>query len=1037
MVSSAQATNVVQRFRIALFFLIGLAALFGAALLTAPYAIDFFGERVLRSAGFANAEIGGVDLAWNGVRIHRLRLAGDQRFVLRDIAVHFSWESLWAGRVRRLSISSARLEAVLGPNGALQLPGLTAQAGAQSKGDAAGTGIPIDAMTLGTATVQLATPAGAVELTLKQAHVQFEGASIRLDSALRVRHAAGAAHGHLQATAHQPGGPVSLRLAIADGEITAAQGHLAGLHGEARVGRSAQGSVAAALDLTAAKAAYRRTVLGPLNLSAHLKGEQVRYRLTSPPAEAVAVDLGGTADLKTRQATLEGRVRLPSLARLPRLKAEGRATLTSKLALDWGVNTPCLTGRLALEGRALMLEGFMEKGRLQLAGAIDATAERIVLTARAPWTAEAILTSSLLPRALRSYAGDRLRLRLGPREPAGPMHLTIHPATGRAVFAAAATLAVGETRLQAGAVLRLQLKEDTVVMTAQPLTLSLDALRLAGLTVGLEGFSGRAAFNSDRSWRLEGAGQLTASGDLGPATLESGWLAWSGRLEGDRAEIRMIPAQCLHVAAKTVAMNGRGLESLELPCLAQKGKAPLLRYAFGLSRWYVAVASARAPLDLRIRAAGKSHSVTGRWPAAMIRGQGGAQGLDDLRISLRDGTLRLAEAQLAAEGIAGTLVLSDGTVETAKLTASAVKSLAQPALWVPLQFEARGIRKDGALAFDAVLSDALGIVVFQAKGQAEEGKAQAALTLYPIQFIPQATEPGDLSPALGALANDMTGTVAFGGRLAWDGQSLKSSGKLRLDEWAATLAGLRFAGLDGRLAFASLAPPITDQLQTLRLATVNIGLLLTDGRVRFALLPDGRLRVAELAFALAGGQLRAEPFILDLSQLDNIQITLYARQVDLAEVVRMSGIEGVEAKGELTGRVPISFGRDGLRVAGGRLQAAGSGVLRYVPQEMPAFLKGDDLRTRMLRQVLQNFQYRQLSLTLGGEVGAEQHLHLQARGANPDFLEGHPVILNVRVNGPLVSVVKSALGGTGAKALERLFKDSEPPNLPPQGERRP
>ncbi|MCO6441229.1 MAG: hypothetical protein J5I81_09110, partial [Nitrococcus mobilis] len=569
----------MQRFRIALFSLIGLAALLGAALLAVPCAIDYFGERALRSAGFANAEMVGVRLALDGVRIRRLRLAGAQRFVLRDIAVHFSWQSLWAGRVRRLSISSAQLETALGPTGALQLPGRAAQAGAPGKARATPIGLPVDTVILDTATMQLATPAGAVELTLKQAHAQFEGASIRLDSALRLRHAAGAAHGHLQATADLSGEPVSLRLAIAEGEITAAQVHLADLRGEARVRRPAQGSVAASLDLTAAKAAYHQIALGPLNLSARLTGEQVRYRLASLPAETVAVDLGGMADLETLQATLEGRVRLPSLARLLRFKAGGRVTLTPELALDWGVDTPRLTGRLALEAQALALEGLVEKGRLQLASAIDATPKRIVLTARAPWTAEAILAPSLLPRTLQSYAGDLLRLRLGPREPAEAAHLTIRPPTGRAVLEAAATFTVGETRLQSDAVLRLQLEDDAVEMSAQPLALSLEALRLAGLTVGFEGFTGRAAFKPDRSWRLEGAGHFTASGKLGPATLQGGRLAWRGRLAGDRAGIRMIPAQCLHLAAKAVAVNGRRLESLELPCLARQGRAPLLRYA--------------------------------------------------------------------------------------------------------------------------------------------------------------------------------------------------------------------------------------------------------------------------------------------------------------------------------------------------------------------------------------------------------------------------------------------------------------------------
>src|SRR5690606_40716784 len=88
------------------------------------------------------------------------------------------------------------------------------------------------------------------------------------------------------------------------------------------------------------------------------------------------------------------------------------------------------------------------------------------------------------------------------------------------------------------------------------------------------------------------------------------------------------------------------------------------------------------------------------------------------------------------------------------------------------------------------------------------------------------------------------------------------------------------------------------------------------------------------------------------------------------------------------------------------------------------FLRGEDVRSQMLREVLTNFRYEELSLAVSGESGegGEQTLTLNARGANPDFLDGHPIELSFNFRGPLLGAVRSAVDLTDAAGLERLFE---------------
>src|SRR5690606_34188686 len=121
----------------------------------------------------------------------------------------------------------------------------------------------------------------------------------------------------------------------------------------------------------------------------------------------------------------------------------------------------------------------------------------------------------------------------------------------------------------------------------------------------------------------------------------------------------------------------------------------------------------------------------------------------------------------------------------------------------------------------------------------------------------------------------------------------------------------------------------------------------------------------------------------------------------------------------------------GLQLDEGVLAAETDGVLRYTPDDLPAFLRGDDVRSRMLREALTNFQYDELSLSIAGESGdgGEQRLTLSAKGANPDFLEGHPIELNFNFRGPLLGAVRSAVDVSGAGEIEDMFEEQERENV--------
>lgn len=217
-------------------------------------------------------------------------------------------------------------------------------------------------------------------------------------------------------------------------------------------------------------------------------------------------------------------------------------------------------------------------------------------------------------------------------------------------------------------------------------------------------------------------------------------------------------------------------------------------------------------------------------------------------------------------------------------------------------------------------------------------------------------------------------------------------------------------GVNGVLELHT-TPEISLEDQEIFIGGLNAaGLPLQEGLIRFDY--EGKthnLRINTMNWSLAGGYVSAEPFTMDITNMDT-EFILIVENMAIPQLLQLAPVEGLEATGTVNGRIPVSLRNGAVSVSGAKLAADTDGVIRYNPAEMPGFLQSENEYIAMLREALKNYNYDTLSLSLSGEAGKEQTVILSATGANPDFYDGRPVNLNLNLEGDLDNLVKFNLG---------------------------
>jgi hypothetical protein len=267
-------------------------------------------------------------------------------------------------------------------------------------------------------------------------------------------------------------------------------------------------------------------------------------------------------------------------------------------------------------------------------------------------------------------------------------------------------------------------------------------------------------------------------------------------------------------------------------------------------------------------------------------------------------------------------------------------------------------------------------------------------------------------PGLEAVRN-LAGAVAGEAEIAWDERGLDGSGRVEMIDVTLGLAETWIEGMSGAVRFDRLRPPAVASLGAVRARLVSAGLVFEEPSARFRLdVGDAgaRLSVERAEARLAGTQFVVKDALFDPAA-DSQRLGLELRKADLAVLLRALEVEGLRGQGTVSGEAAVAFGNDAVVIERGRLEGEGGGILEFRSEVARRALAGGGEAAELLARALERFHYTRLALTAERTAQGETVLRLNAEGANPDVLQGHPFVINVTLSGNLDKLLRAAVEG--------------------------
>jgi hypothetical protein len=337
-----------------------------------------------------------------------------------------------------------------------------------------------------------------------------------------------------------------------------------------------------------------------------------------------------------------------------------------------------------------------------------------------------------------------------------------------------------------------------------------------------------------------------------------------------------------------------------------------------------------------------------------------------------------------------------------------------PARVAPARLSGKVSGATSALTFDLVLEGASGRLRAEARGQADvtARSGSANLRLAPLRFEPGGLQPAQLLPALEPMLErfgiaNVAGEIEARGEVAVVAGEPKLSLVLGCRGLGFESEFVRVAGVAGTLA---LRAPALRSLkgQLVSVALLDPGLALTEGLLDFQLHPGGVLALRKTTWGWAGGELRAENLTLQLP-LERTPVLLEAHGLDLAALLPLVAVEGLEGTGRIDGQMPLALSGSELRIENGFLRARPEGgILRFHPSEATrAYAESRPNDLGIAVAAFSDFRYEELEARIDGDVRGDLRIGLHVSGANPGFRSGHPIELNLNLDARLLDLVRA------------------------------
>ncbi len=297
------------------------------------------------------------------------------------------------------------------------------------------------------------------------------------------------------------------------------------------------------------------------------------------------------------------------------------------------------------------------------------------------------------------------------------------------------------------------------------------------------------------------------------------------------------------------------------------------------------------------------------------------------------------------------------------------------------------------------------------------GSGEALLDVPGIRFG-RAIQPDQLTRLAEGVVALVNGTVTGQGRINWRGDgTVTSTGEFSTDGTDLAASFGPVTGLKGTVRFTNLLGLETAPNQLLSVSSINPGILVENGEIRYQILPGQLIKIERGEWPFMGGRLVLQETIINLARNSPKRLTFEVIGLDAAVFVGSLNFKDLQATGVFDGVLPMIFDDSGGRIVGGRLESRpGGGTLAYegaINRANLGFFGG--LAFDALKSLRFNNMVIRLDGDLAGEFSTLLSIDQVAIGQSTTVqrllrsaVRRVPFKFNVTIKGPFRSLIATA-----------------------------
>ncbi|WP_241659758.1 intermembrane phospholipid transport protein YdbH family protein [Sphingomonas glacialis] len=506
--------------------------------------------------------------------------------------------------------------------------------------------------------------------------------------------------------------------------------------------------------------------------------------------------------------------------------------------------------------------------------------------------------------------------------------------------------------------------------------------------------------------RWDGGARLTLNPACAPLAFER---LQTGGLDLPRSSVTLCPRDGALFRLEQGAIRGGGAIG-PVRLAGRLGAAPAAvtlehgEWLLGARRFTAAGLGVRLGTperQTRLDVATLSGSLTAAGFAGSFDGAGGQMGAVPLLLSSAAGNWRFAANRLALDG---GLMVADSAADP-RFKPLAARSVA-------LTLVGNAITATGTLFEPTKAVRIADVAIAHDLGS---GAGHADLTVPGITFGPQ-FQPDQLTLLTYGVIANVVGTVSGAGHIRWTPQALTSDGVFRTPGTDLAAAFGPATGIAGEIHFTDLLALESAPGQVATIKTLNPGIAVNDGVVRYQLLRGTRIAVEQGRWPFARGALTLDPTVLDFGSAQERRLTFRVAGMQADEFLQQFDFKNLNATGVFDGSLPMVFDATGGRIEGGTLVVQpGGGTVAYVGELTQ---KDVGFWGNFAFRALKSLRYRSLEIVMNGPLAGEMITQVrfagigQGAGAKRNFLfdrlQKLPLVFNVKITAPFRQLIDSA-----------------------------